>query len=75
MHPIGLKEGVEGTSMEDLLETWFRSRVPADKLSRCFIVERALRALVKKPPQGAPLHPVVAHILNHCDRDTILREA
>ncbi|KAJ1141776.1 hypothetical protein NDU88_008104 [Pleurodeles waltl] len=44
-----------------------------EAFSKMLVVERAHRALVAKPPPGAPPRPIVARLLHYRDRDTALR--
>ena len=72
---IGFPEGAEGALTEQFLEDWVRQWVPADRLSTCFVLERAHRSMARRPPTGAPPRPIIAKILNYKDRDAILRQA
>ena len=71
----GFPEEAEGSNCESFLEDWFKTWVPTESLSSCFLIERAHRALSRKPPPGAPPRPMIARVLNYKDRDTILRKA
>ena len=72
---VGFSEGIEGGRPEEFIEEWIRSWAPTGVLSSCFVVERAHRTLVRRPPVGAPPRPMIAKILNYKDRDVILRQA
>ncbi|XP_078502636.1 carnosine synthase 1-like [Lissotriton helveticus] len=72
---VGFPEGCEKGNMESFLTRWLKSWLPPDSLSRCFVIERAPRALIQKPPVGSRRRPVIAKLLNYHDRDTILRQA
>ena len=72
---IGFPEGAEGGNCESFLEVWLKTWVPMESLSPCFPIERAHRALARKPPPGAPPRPIIARVLNYKDRDTVLRKA
>ena len=69
---VGFPEDIEGRRTEDFLEQWIRSWIPKDKLSPCFVLERAHRSLIRKPPPGALPRPIIAKVLNYKDRDAIL---
>lgn len=72
---VGFPEDCEQGNMERFLTTWLEGWLPPDALSRCFVVERAHRALQQKPPPGSRPRPVIAKFLNYLDRDTILKQA
>ena len=72
---IGFPEEVEGTNCESFLESWIKTWVPTESLSTCFLIERAHRALARRPPPGAPPRPMIARVLNYKDRDAIMRKA
>ena len=70
---VGFPEGTEGTRPEIFLETWIKEKLPTAVLSPFFVIERAHRALVRKPPVGAPPRTIITKILNYRDRDAILQ--
>lgn len=72
---VGFSEGCEDGNVEWLLTQWLTEWLPPDSLSSCFVIERAHRALLQKPPPGARPRPIIAKILNYHDRDTILKQA
>lgn len=72
---VGFPEGCEEGNVERFLTQWLKSWLPQDSVSCCFIIERAHRALLQKPPLGARPHPIIAKILNYHDRDAILKQA
>ena len=72
---VGFLEGVEGGAAEAFLEGWLKSWMPAQALSACFVLERAHRSLLRRPPVGAPARPMIAKVLNYKDRNAILRHA
>lgn len=72
---VGFPEGCEAGDMEQFIATWVESWMPPNSLSKCFVVERAHRALLQKPPPGARPRPVIARLLNYHDRDVILKQA
>ena len=72
---VGIPEGTEGTNPTSYISDWIRSWVPSDVLSNCFVLERVHRALVARPPPGAPPRPFIARLLNYADRDAVLRAA
>ncbi|KAJ1129624.1 hypothetical protein NDU88_007990 [Pleurodeles waltl] len=45
----------------------------AEAFAKILVVERANRALAKRPPLGAQPRPILAYLLNCRDRDTTLR--
>ena len=71
---VGFPEGAEGSAPETFLENWLSSWLPPADLS-CFIIERAHRSLMQRPPAGASPRLMIAKILNYKDRDLILRRA
>ncbi|KAJ1092833.1 hypothetical protein NDU88_005943 [Pleurodeles waltl] len=74
IHIQGIPEGKEGKNPTQYVEEWLKS-IAEDRLSVHFVVERAHRIPSRKPPPGAPAHPLIARILNFRDRDTILQIA
>lgn len=72
---VGFPEDCEHGNMERFITTWLESWLPPDAMSRCFVVERAHRALQQKPPPGSRPRPVIAKFLNYLDRDTVLKQA
>ena len=70
---VGFPEGTEGTKPENFLEIWIREMLPTAALSPLFVIERAHRALIQKPPAGAPPRSIITKILNYRDRDAILQ--
>ena len=71
---MGFSEGIVMAPTETFLEDWIRSWMPAQALLPYFVIERAHRSLARRPPAGAPPRPLIANILNHRDRDSILRQ-
>ena len=72
---VGIPEGVDTQDLAQLIEDWFLSWVTGEALSKNFVVERAHRSLMARPPPGAPPRPIITRILNFRDRDMILRAA
>ncbi|KAJ1197607.1 hypothetical protein NDU88_001463 [Pleurodeles waltl] len=61
--------------VEAFVENWISDVLQPVGLSRVFLVERARRALVVPPRPGAPPRAIIARLLNHRDRDCVLRAA
>lgn len=64
---VGFPEGCEEGNVERFLTQWLKSWLQQDSMSCCFIIERAHRALLQKPPPGARPRPIIAKILNYHD--------
>ncbi|KAJ1088931.1 hypothetical protein NDU88_002085 [Pleurodeles waltl] len=69
---IGLPEGKEGRDATQYVEDWLRALTMV-KLSIHFTIERAHRIHGRRPPPGAPPHPLIAKAVNYRDRDTLLQ--
>ncbi|KAJ1207012.1 hypothetical protein NDU88_002405 [Pleurodeles waltl] len=74
IHVIGLPETTDMGHMEEFVEGML-SDLFAGELSRLLVVQRAHRSLGPRPPHCTPLRPIIARLLNYCDRDTILQLA
>lgn len=72
---VGFPEGCENGNVEHFVTQWLTGWMPPDSLSNCFIIERAHRALLQKPPPGARPRPIFARVLNYHDQDAILKQA
>ncbi|KAJ1114710.1 hypothetical protein NDU88_002941 [Pleurodeles waltl] len=71
---IGLPEGKEGRNPTQYVEDWLKTIAKA-RLSNYFTIERAHRIPSGKTQPGASPRPLIARVLNHRDRDTILQVA
>ncbi|KAJ1210093.1 hypothetical protein NDU88_005461 [Pleurodeles waltl] len=70
-----VSESTNTGGMESFVETMLTTIFGSKNLSHSLVVEQAHRSLIARPLIGAPLHPIIAKLLNYQDRDTVSRLA
>ncbi|XP_069461306.1 uncharacterized protein [Ambystoma mexicanum] len=70
---VELPEGMEGPDSTEYVETMLLQEITSGALTQGFSVQRAHRALMRKPPPATPPRPLIAKILNYRDREKILK--
>lgn len=70
---VGLPRQVEGADPVAFLKSWLEQEFGQDKLSPCFVIERAHRVPGRPLLEGNPPRTMVIHLLNYRDWDYILR--
>lgn len=70
---IGLPQKMEGRDPTEFIEHWLLDIFGKDAFTPHFSVERAHRTPTRPLPPGNPPRPMLAHLLNYSDKETILR--
>ncbi|KAJ1203806.1 hypothetical protein NDU88_007587 [Pleurodeles waltl] len=72
---VGVAESTAIDNMEGFIKHLLVQLLGRTTFSDLFVVRRAHRSLVTRPPSGAPPHPIKARLLNYRDRDVALHRA
>ncbi|KAJ1152917.1 hypothetical protein NDU88_005691 [Pleurodeles waltl] len=70
---VGIAEYIAIDNMESYVERLLVQLLGRETFSSVFVVERAHRVLMARPPPAAPPCPIIAKLFNYRDHDTTLR--